>query len=97
VGPRAGPDRKISPPTGIRTPDRPARSQSLYRMSYPAHTLLSNATIRKHSLWYLQYKENGTFFNAKIIKSILLARFRGLDHSMRSRALSTWCYLNAAL
>ena len=24
-------------PTGIRSPDRPARSQSLYRMSYPAH------------------------------------------------------------
>ena len=24
-------------PTGIRTPDCPARSQSLYRLSYPAH------------------------------------------------------------
>ena len=23
--------------TGIRAPDRPARSQSLYRLSYPAH------------------------------------------------------------
>ena len=29
--------RKISPPTGIRSSDRPARSQSLYRLSYPAH------------------------------------------------------------
>jgi hypothetical protein len=27
------------PPTGIRAPDRPARSQSLYRLSYPAHAL----------------------------------------------------------
>ena len=26
--------RKISPPTGIRSPDRPARSQSVYRLSY---------------------------------------------------------------
>ena len=26
---------KISPPTGIRSPDRPARSESLYRLSYP--------------------------------------------------------------
>jgi len=26
-------------PTGIRSPDRPARSQSLYRLSYPAHLL----------------------------------------------------------
>ena len=24
-------------PTGIRSPNRPARSQSLYRLSYPAH------------------------------------------------------------
>jgi len=24
-------------PTGIRSPDRPARSQSLYRLSYLAH------------------------------------------------------------
>ena len=27
--------RKISPPTGIRSPDRSARSESLYRLSYP--------------------------------------------------------------
>jgi hypothetical protein len=27
-------------PTGIRSPDRPGRSQSLYRLSYPAHGLL---------------------------------------------------------
>jgi hypothetical protein len=33
---RSGRVRKISPPTGIRSPDRPARSQSLYRLSYPA-------------------------------------------------------------
>ena len=24
-------------PTGIRSPDRPARSQSLYRLPYPVH------------------------------------------------------------
>jgi len=29
--------RKISPPTGIRSLDRPARNQSLYRLRYPAH------------------------------------------------------------
>ena len=27
-------------PTGIRSPDRPARSQSLYRLSYPAHLMV---------------------------------------------------------
>jgi hypothetical protein len=33
---RSGQVWKISPPTGIRSPDRPARSLSLYRLSYPA-------------------------------------------------------------
>ena len=32
---RSGRVRKISPTTGIRSPDRPARSESLYRLSYP--------------------------------------------------------------
>jgi hypothetical protein len=31
---RSGQVRKISPPTGIRSPDRPARSKSLYRLRY---------------------------------------------------------------
>jgi len=32
---RSGRVRKISSPTGIRSPDRPARIKSLYRLSYP--------------------------------------------------------------
>ena len=37
VCPRAGLDgcEKSRPPIGIRSPDRPARSESLYRLSYP--------------------------------------------------------------
>jgi hypothetical protein len=39
VGPRAGLDVcENLASTGIRSPDRPSRSQSLYRLSYPAHT-----------------------------------------------------------
>jgi len=38
---RSGQVRKISPPTGIRSPDRPARSQSLYRLRYPAQSWTS--------------------------------------------------------
>ena len=34
---RFGQVLKISLPTGIRSPDRPDRSESLYRLSYPAH------------------------------------------------------------
>jgi hypothetical protein len=37
-GTRAGLDRCGKSPNGIRSPDRPARSQSLYRLSYPAHS-----------------------------------------------------------
>ena len=33
---RSGRARKISPPNGIRSPDRPASSESLYRLSYPS-------------------------------------------------------------
>ena len=37
MGPRAGLDGwgKFSPLTGIRSPDRPTRSESQYRLSYP--------------------------------------------------------------
>jgi hypothetical protein len=38
VGPRAGLDGGKSRLTGIRSPDLPARSQSLYRLSYLAHS-----------------------------------------------------------
>jgi hypothetical protein len=34
---RSGQVQKISPPTGIRSPDRPAHSQSLYKLHNPAH------------------------------------------------------------
>jgi hypothetical protein len=37
---RSGQVRKISPPTGIRSPDLPASSQSLYRLRYPAHFVI---------------------------------------------------------
>jgi hypothetical protein len=38
VGPRAGLDRSGNlAHTVIRSPDLPARSQSLYRLSYPTH------------------------------------------------------------
>ena len=37
MGPRVGLDGGKSRPAGIRSPDRPARSQSLFQLSYPAH------------------------------------------------------------
>ena len=46
MGPRAGVDgRKISPDRDS-IPVRPARSQSLYRLSYPAHTISAVLTFK---------------------------------------------------
>ena len=48
MGLRAGLDRcgKSRPPTGIRSPYRPARSQSLYRLSYRAHILHVKSKVK---------------------------------------------------
>ena len=57
VSPRAGLDRcgKSRPTTGIRSPDRPVRSESLYRLSYPSLTVkwssLEISSLRSHPLW----------------------------------------------
>jgi len=51
VGPRAHLDRcgksRHPPPTGIRSPDRPARTESLYRLNYPGSRHLVNAPNTK--------------------------------------------------
>ena len=44
---RSGQVREISSPTGIRSPDRPACSESLYRLSYIATVCLSRSTAAK--------------------------------------------------
>jgi hypothetical protein len=54
VGPRVGLDRcEKSRPTGIRSPDRPARSQSLYRLSYRAHRISLYGGINVFMVVYL--------------------------------------------
>jgi hypothetical protein len=37
--------RKISPPTGIRPPDRPARNESLYRLSQPGLSIRTTVLL----------------------------------------------------
>jgi hypothetical protein len=48
-GPRTGAENLAL--TGIRSPDRPARSQSLYRLRYPAHSTGQRDRIICHTLW----------------------------------------------
>ena len=47
-------------PTGIRSPDHPARSQSLYRLNYPAHKTKSTITPK--------YTHKVEWINSKIIR-----------------------------
>ena len=47
---RSGRVRKISPPTGILSPDRPARSESLYRLRY---LCLRLSLDRMYNFWNL--------------------------------------------
>jgi hypothetical protein len=44
-------DAKNLVPTGIRSPKRSARSQSLYRIRYPARVIIRAILIRVSSLW----------------------------------------------
>jgi len=46
-----GAENLAPPPTEIRYPDRPARSQSLYRLSYPAHNLTYWVLISCENYW----------------------------------------------
>jgi hypothetical protein len=43
---RSGRMRKISPPTGIRSPYSPARNESLYRLSHPSPLTHSERNIK---------------------------------------------------
>jgi hypothetical protein len=59
---RSGQVRKISPPTGIRSPDCLVRSQSLYRLRSPAHNTIQyytnlNNTHLKHLNCKLYYQQ----------------------------------------
>ena len=64
---RTGRVRKISPPpspTGIRSPDRPSRSVSLYRLSYRHAVWLENLFALSHqfSCYCLLNRPRETFF-----------------------------------
>ena len=79
---RSGQVRKISPPTGIRSPDLPDRSQSLYRLSYPAHMC---ARIRLIGLSGSHMRSN--VYNTTVHATSTYTRF-ALMYGFRSEVLS---------
>jgi hypothetical protein len=58
---RSGQVRKISPPTGIRSPDHPTRSQSLYQLSYRAHT--GNSALEEIAVCLFTFYDGGSRFS----------------------------------
>jgi hypothetical protein len=63
--------------TGIRSPDRPARSQSLYRLSYPAHQYRTvwNEIIVRTSVWLVWFEPTVPEF---VLSKAVLALYRNV-------------------
>jgi hypothetical protein len=73
VGSRVGLDRcEISRSHRDLIPDRPARSQSLYRLSYPTHWCHN-----KHK-YNIQFLKNANFYNVKAEGVCICHRTEGL-------------------
>jgi hypothetical protein len=63
---RSGQVRKIWPPTGIWSLDRPARSQSLYRLRYPAHWIFDVSVF----LSCLFHRQNVSFMCPTVLSPV---------------------------
>ena len=74
---RSGRVRKISPPTGIRSPDRPGRSESLYRLSYPG-------PYANQGEWQMVKWAAGFLTRLRDSKLMICARFCSGDNGQRS-------------
>ena len=66
-----------SRPTGIRSLDRPARSQLLYRLSYPAHDLLIY-TIHYFILQYIVLIVENKFYQLLYFYVLLTVHFSNI-------------------
>jgi hypothetical protein len=78
--------------TGIRSPDGPARSQSLYRLSYPAH-MKTNVHLRFHlAEFFLEWeifrtKILGKNQNTYVIVNSSYSEYRGVYEMRRKNTV----------
>ena len=93
---RSGRVRKISPPNGIRTPDRPARSESLYRLSYPGRQKRYKGMQEKNQLLVKNVNFRARSAKTNRLFHVLLRNFGALcGHSARSPlGLALMCTLD---
>ena len=74
---RSGQVRKIPPPTGIRSPDHPARSESLYQLSYPAHLMMLG---RQKYIRHSQLCLGPVMVSGDAIEKLKRHKLPGTDH-----------------
>ena len=72
-------------PTGIRSPDRPARRQSLYRLRYPAHG--SRVLSQENSLSVMGIRGSYVQFTSQSLALVPIPRHINLISNV------TFCYL----
>jgi hypothetical protein len=70
-------------PTGIRSPDRPARSKSLYRLSYPAH---SSPITNKMS----NYHNNLSILRKHMEETVGIFAVTGTEYEVKDKGNKTW-------
>jgi hypothetical protein len=85
--------QKISPPTGIRSLDHPARSQSLYRLCYPAQNFTSTFLIIKPTRC-IEFSNLFSEWNSTCFGQLLCPSSR-VFHCTHSNGIRHTCLLTA--
>jgi hypothetical protein len=70
-------------PTGIRSPDRPARSHSLYRLSYPAHTTNITRVFKSREIMWTDQAVRNINANMILMGNPERTRLHGKSRSRR--------------
>ena len=76
----------ISPPTGIRSTDRPGRSESLYRLGFPGHLFYAEFKISKLPYFsidnaHLMYNAHPKFFDIPFDVQITRMMYFSIDNA----------------
>ena len=91
---RSGHGAEKLAPTGIRSPDRPACSQSLYRLSYPTHSYVGHSTkYVGHSTKYVGHSAKYVGHSAKYVGHST----KYVGHSTKYVGHSTKCLSSLSL
>jgi hypothetical protein len=85
--------RTISPATGTRYPDRPARSQSLYRLHYPAHNVDILITLYPAATFVVTFMSSSVCSHPWCYTSIITSTWL-VAEDVRMRKVLSWVWVN---